>query len=72
MSNIAVQQIDNYLISPNIMKYQVGVNPGIVIFALITDKSIFGPIGLLIAIPIVAIIKEILRYYFLNLLIENI
>ncbi len=60
---IAIQQIDNYLISPNIMKYQVRVNPGIIIFSLIAGGALFGIWGLLIAVPTVAIIQETLRYY---------
>jgi predicted PurR-regulated permease PerM len=60
---VAIQQIDNYFISPSIMKYQVGVHPGIVIFSLIAGGAVFGWIGLLLAVPTVAIIQEILRYY---------
>lgn len=63
---IAVQQIDNYIISPNIMKYQVGVHPGIIIFSLMAGGALFGIWGLLIAVPTVAILQEILRYYFLE------
>ena len=60
---IAVQQIDNYVISPNVMKYQVGVNPGLIIFSLIAGGALFGFWGLLIAVPTVAIIQETLKYY---------
>lgn len=60
---IAVQQIDNYIISPNVMKYQVGVHPGLIIFSLIAGGALFGFWGLLIAVPTVAIIQETLRYY---------
>ncbi|MHB1441832.1 MAG: AI-2E family transporter [Candidatus Humimicrobiaceae bacterium] len=63
---IAVQQIDNYFISPNIMKHQVGVHPGVIIFSLITGGAIFGFLGLLLAVPTVAIIQEILRYYLIE------
>ena len=63
---IAVQQIDNYVISPNIMKYQVGLHPGIIIFSLIAGGALFGIWGLLIAVPTVAILQEILRYYLLE------
>lgn len=63
---IAVQQIDNYIISPNIMKYHVGVHPGIIIFSLIAGGALFGIWGLLIAVPTVAILQEILRYYLLE------
>jgi predicted PurR-regulated permease PerM len=63
---IAVQQIDNYFISPNIMKHQVGVHPGVIIFSLIAGGAIFGFFGLLLAVPTVAIIQEILRYYLIE------
>jgi len=60
---IAIQQLDNYVISPNIMKYQVGVHPGIIIFSLLAGGALFGIWGLLIAVPTVAVLQEILRYY---------
>ncbi len=63
---IAIQQIDNYVISPNIMKYQVGVHPGIIIFSLMAGGALFGIWGLLIAVPTVAVLQEILRYYLLE------
>lgn len=63
---IAIQQIDNYFISPNIMKYQVGVHPGLIIFSLIAGGAVFGWFGLLLAVPTVAVIQEILRYYLIE------
>jgi len=63
---IAVQQIDNYFISPNVMKFQVGVHPAMVIFVLIAAGSLFGLLGLLIAVPVTAVIQSILKYYLLE------
>ena len=63
---IAIQQIDNYVISPNIMKYQVGVHPGIIIVSLIAGGALLGIWGLVIAVPTVAALQEILRYYLLE------
>ena len=63
---IAVQQFDSYVISPNVMKYQVGVNPGLIIFSLMAGGALFGFWGLLIAVPTVAIIQETLKYYLLE------
>ncbi|MCL4418131.1 MAG: AI-2E family transporter [Actinobacteria bacterium] len=63
---IAVQQIDNYLISPNVMKYQIGIHPGILIFSLIAGGAIFGVIGLLLAVPTVAVFQEIFKYYLID------
>ena len=63
---VAIQQLDNYIISPNIMKFQVGVHPAIVIFVLIAAGAAFGFIGLIIAVPVAAIIQAILKYYLLD------
>jgi predicted PurR-regulated permease PerM len=63
---VAIQQLDNYVISPNIMKYHVGVHPGIIILSLIAGGALFGIWGLIIAVPTVAAIQEILRYYLLE------
>ena len=48
------------------MKYQVGVHPGIIILSLIAGGAVFGIWGMLLAVPTVAIIQEILRYYLLE------
>ncbi len=63
---IVIQQIDNYVISPNIMKYQVGVHPGIIILSLMVGGALFNVWGLLIAVPTVAVLQEVLKYYLLE------
>jgi predicted PurR-regulated permease PerM len=63
---VAIQQLDNYVISPNIMKYQVGVHPGLIIISLMVGGALFGVWGLLIAVPTVAILQEVSRYYLLE------
>ncbi|MGM0365655.1 MAG: AI-2E family transporter [Actinomycetota bacterium] len=62
----AIQQIDNYFITPYIMKHQVKVHPGVIIFSLIAGGALFGFLGLLLAVPTVAIIQEVLKYYLLD------
>ncbi|MDD3819469.1 MAG: AI-2E family transporter [Actinomycetota bacterium] len=63
ISFTAIQQIDNYVISPNIMKYRVGVHPGVIIFSLMAGGALMGFWGLLIAVPVVAIVQELIKYY---------
>ncbi len=60
---IVIQQIDNFVISPYVMRYHVGVHPGLIIFSLMAGGALFGMWGLLVAVPAVAIIQETLRYY---------
>jgi predicted PurR-regulated permease PerM len=63
---IAVQQLDSYVISPNVMKHQVGVHPAVVIIVLIAAGAVFGLIGLLIAVPVTAMLQSVLKYYLLE------
>jgi predicted PurR-regulated permease PerM len=63
---IVVQQIDNYFISPNIMKIQVGVHPAVIVFVLIAAGALFGLFGMLLAVPVTAVLQSILKYYLLE------
>ena len=63
---IVIQLLDGYLITPNVLKYQIGVHPGIIIFSLMVGGTLFGIWGLLIAVPAVAVLQEILKYYLLE------
>lgn len=56
---VIVQQIDNSIISPKIMSDSIGLHPVTIIFAILFFGTFFGIWGLLIAIPITAIIKVI-------------
>ena len=48
---IAIQQAENYVITPLVMKKAVGLNPVVIILALLIGGKIAGGIGLLIAVP---------------------
>lgn len=62
----AIQLIDAYVLSPIVFKYQIGVHPGIMIFSLIAGGALFGVWGLFFAVPAVAILQKILKYYLLE------
>ena len=57
---VAVQQIDGTLISPRIVGSSVGLHPVFVMLAMIIGGSYLGLLGMLIAVPIAAIIKMFL------------
>ncbi|MGH2770346.1 MAG: AI-2E family transporter [Actinomycetota bacterium] len=51
------QQVENYLISPRVMKRTLDVSPVAVILAALIGGSLLGPIGVLLAVPAAASIK---------------
>ena len=57
---VAVQQIDGTLISPRIVGSSVGLHPVFVMLSMIIGGSYLGLLGMLIAVPIAAIIKMFL------------
>lgn len=60
---IAIQQVANVSIAPYIMSQQVNVHPVVVILALLLGGSLFGVIGLVLAIPIAAIAKAVFIHF---------
>jgi predicted PurR-regulated permease PerM len=54
---VVVQQLDNHLISPNVMSRTVNIHPVVVILALLLGATFSGILGMLIAVPLVAAVK---------------
>lgn len=59
---VAVQQVDNHLISPAILSRTVKVHPLTVILGLLVAGSLYGLLGMLVAIPIIAASKLVVVY----------
>jgi predicted PurR-regulated permease PerM len=51
---IAMQQLENHILVPNIMRSQTTVSPLLVVFALVAGGSIGGLLGVLAAVPLIA------------------
>lgn len=60
---IGVYIINYFFILPFIMKDRTGVHPGIIILSIIAGWALFGWLGVFIAVPVVAILQEILKFY---------
>ena len=54
---LAIQQIDNHLVSPLILRVAVHLSPVSIILALLAGGSIGGLFGVLIAVPVTAVLK---------------
>lgn len=57
---IAVQQVDSTLISPRVVGDSVGLHPVFVMLSIIIGGAYFGLWGMLLAVPVAAIIKMFL------------
>lgn len=59
---VGVQQLDNHVITPSILARTVHVHPVTIILSLIAAATMFGVVGMLVAIPTVAAIKLVTLY----------
>lgn len=55
---IAIQQLEGHVVVPKIMGSAVGVHPLVVIFGLLIGEQLAGIAGVLLAIPVVVVMKE--------------
>lgn len=58
---LVYQQIENYVISPRVMKKAVDLSPAAVILSVLIGGSILGFVGALLALPLAAATKVVVR-----------
>lgn len=59
---VVVNQIEANIISPKIIGERVGLHPLAVIFAIFSGGELMGIVGMLIAVPVAAIVRVLLNY----------
>lgn len=65
---ILIQQIEGNIISPKILGGCVGLHPLLIVFALLSSGYLLGFWGLLLAVPLAAVIKIMLKHIYLRLI----
>jgi predicted PurR-regulated permease PerM len=63
VATVIIQQLENSLLVPRIMRKAVGVNPFVTLLALVAFSSLLGVAGALMAIPLAAIIQLLLNRF---------
>lgn len=63
---ILIQQIEANLITPKIISEKLGMHPLAIVFSLLAGGELWGILGMLIAVPLVAILRIVLSYLYLK------
>jgi predicted PurR-regulated permease PerM len=63
VATLVIQQLENILLVPRVMRQSVGVNPFVTLLALFAFSRLLGIAGALMAIPIAAMIQILLDYF---------
>jgi predicted PurR-regulated permease PerM len=58
---ILVQNLESYVITPSVMHHQLKLLPGLTLTAQLVFTLLFGPLGLLLALPLAVCLQVLLR-----------
>ncbi|TAM62076.1 AI-2E family transporter [bacterium] len=64
-------RVSDYLLVPKVMSAHVGISPIAIIFAVFAGGELFGLWGLLLAIPVAALIKTLWMFFIAPLLVRE-
>ena len=68
---VVIQNIESYVITPSIMHKKVKLLPGLTITAQFIFTILFGPLGLLLAIPMAVVIQVFVKEIIINDILEK-
>jgi predicted PurR-regulated permease PerM len=68
---LVAQQIEGNLLVPRIQGGSVGVHPLVILFATLAGTALYGLLGTIFAVPVVAIVAATLRYLQGTLILER-
>jgi predicted PurR-regulated permease PerM len=67
---VGLQQLEGHVVAPQIFGHTLRINPLLVIFALLLGLQLYGVVGALVALPILAVLRETFVYLSRHLAFE--
>jgi predicted PurR-regulated permease PerM len=58
---VLIQNLESYVITPSVMHHQLKLLPGLTLSAQLLFTVLFGPLGLILALPLAVCLQVILR-----------
>ena len=68
---VAVQNVESYVITPSVMHHQLRLLPGLTLCAQFLFTVLFGPLGLLLALPLAVCVQVIVREVVIRDILEG-
>ena len=68
---VGLQQLEGHVVAPQVFGHTLRINPLLVIFALLLGLRVYGIIGALVALPILAVLRETAVYLSRHLTLES-
>jgi AI-2E family transporter len=67
---VALQQLEGHLVAPQVFRISLRINPILVILSLLIGFQLYGVAGSLVALPVVAVLRETAIYLRRHLVLE--
>jgi predicted PurR-regulated permease PerM len=67
---IALQQLEGHIIAPQVFRISLRINPILIILALLIGYQLYGIAGALIALPVIAIVRQTVLYLRKHMVLE--
>jgi len=67
---VAIQQLEGHIVAPQIFGHTLRINPLLVILALLLGEQLYGLVGVLIALPVLSVLRETVVYLSRHLTFE--
>jgi predicted PurR-regulated permease PerM len=68
---VGLQQLEGHIVAPQVFGHTLRINPLLVILALLLGLQFYGIVGALVALPILAILRETTVYLSRHLTLES-
>ena len=68
---VGLQQLEGHVVAPQVFGHTLRINPLLVIFALLLGLEVYGIIGALVSLPILAVLRETAVYLSRHLRFER-
>ena len=59
---VALQQLEGHFVAPQVFRISLRINPILIILALLIGYQLYGIAGALIALPVIAVLRQTVLY----------
>jgi predicted PurR-regulated permease PerM len=67
---VALQQLEGHVVAPQVFRISLRINPILIILALLIGYQLYGVVGALVALPVIAVIRQTVLYLRRHLVLE--
>jgi predicted PurR-regulated permease PerM len=67
---VALQQLEGHVVAPQLFRISLRINPILIILALLLGYELYGIAGALVALPVIAVIRQTVLYLRRHLVLE--